>query len=211
MLNETCITKNVNQKGKKRKIMSVTIDENGDKKFTKDLSKIKCYSCGKTGHYSDNCKTPAKAKKPGKAPPKGHKQNAYKELKKQVKSMVSAAIKEDSSEDETPPPKKKTEVHFKVNVITTRPSKSQKPSSVSIIRIPLFNEDEDPDIILDSGAQVTALSKAHPVMLDIDTKSKSELVFAGGAGGKVDSVARIGDMTNVHCSSSLTNECFSIS
>jgi hypothetical protein len=121
------------------------------------------------------------------------------------------SFKEDSSEDEAPPPKKKSGVKFKVNVITTRLSKVQKPSSISIIRVPVFGDHEDPDIILDSGAQVTALSKSHPVMLDIDTKSRTELVFAGGAGGKVDSVARIGDLTNVHCSSSLTNECLSIS
>ena len=45
VLNETRTTKNVDQKGKKRKIMSVTIDGNG-KKYTKDLSNIKCYNCG---------------------------------------------------------------------------------------------------------------------------------------------------------------------
>ena len=75
----------------------------------------------------------------------------------------------------------------------------------------MFNELDNPDVVLDSGASATVFTKVHPLMKDIQTNIRTELVFAGGEVGAVDATASLGDMNDIHCSAALAHECLSVS
>jgi hypothetical protein len=174
------------------------------------------------GHYAKDCKSQSLNKGKKNGPKKGSKTFKMKDLKKQVNSLVKTAMEvrdDSSSEEEEEQAKKKPKtsgVKFKkVNVITKRdrPTVNSVRSSGGTImkQVPTFTEGENPDVILDSGAQVTAFSKSHYLMVDINKQPTSELVFAGGKGGKVESIGSLGELKDIHCSSALSNECLSVS
>jgi hypothetical protein len=198
----------------------------GDVKKKYDLSKIKCYNCNKMGHYARDCKSPPKNKN------KQKKDNA--KFKKQVHAIMEAMEKSDPSDDEEDEaPKKKIKFKggskVKVNVImkrkrsivpidsvklmksSLRTSSSSSSTSVSKDGTSKFSETDNPDMIIDSGAQTTVFTKVHPLMNNIKKDTKIELVFAGGDVATVDATANLGEMENVHCSSSLAHECLSVS
>jgi hypothetical protein len=74
-----------------------------------------------------------------------------------------------------------------------------------------FDETDNPDVMIDSGANSTVFTKIHPLMDNVKRNTKAELVFAGGEVGIVDATGSIGEMKEIHCSSALAHEIMSVS
>ena len=205
---------------KKRKILGVKVnDSKSNDGYTRyDNSNVKCYNCNKMGHYARDCRLPPKNKK--KTTTKNSNKNDKRRLKKQVQSIIKS-IQDDKSDDddeeEVEEPKKKTKTkaggsRVKVNVITKRRRSPLPINSVRRVNGPsMFNEADNPDVVLDSGASATVFTKVHPLMKDVQTNIRTELVFAGGEVGAVDATASLGDMNDIHCSAALAHECLSVS
>jgi len=216
-LHETGIKKSY---AKKRRILGVRVNESSSSShegYHRDLSNIKCYNCNKKGHYAKDCRSsPKNKKKQGKSSSKVDKRR----LKRQVQSIIKSIKEEDSedgSQDEEEEPKKRVKTKpsgskVKINVITKRRRSAIPINSIRKLKGPSsYNEADNPDVVLDSGATTTVFTKVHPLMKDIQTNVKTELVFAGGSIGGVDATGSIGNMQEIHCSSDLSFEVLSVS
>ncbi len=204
---------------KKRKVLGIRVRDsknyNGSTRY--DTSNMKCYNCNKIGHISRDCREPPKNKK---KQTKYSFKNDKRKLKKQIQSIMKSIREEESDSDvreEEEEPKKKIKSKpsgskVKINVIIKRRRSPIPVHSVRRLNGPsMFNEADNPDVILDSGASTTVFTKVHPLMKDIQTNIRTELVFAGGEVGGVDATASLGDMKDIHCSSVLAHECLSVS
>jgi hypothetical protein len=218
-LNETR-NKYSNTNYKKRKVLNVEVENYGKTSGyrSRDTSNVKCYNCNRLGHYARDCKVKTKAKKFTR---KGFKTDKPK-FKRQVHSIsfaedVNEPNEEEEKQVEIPKKKvKKTGSRVKINVILKKkksqvPINSVKARSVYGVTIPRFKNTDNPDMILDSGAQTTVLTRYHPLMSDLDSSSKNELIFAGGQVATVDATGNLGNMKDIHCSSALNHEVLSVS
>ena len=104
--------------------------------------------------------------------------------------------------------KKKATV--RINVITVKKSQHIPINSIRE-RLPRFSTGQNPDVILDSGAQSTCFSKLHPVMVEKRANRAINLEFADGNTSTVDGIGNMGELRNINISGMLTHECLSIS
>jgi len=213
--------KNKSHETKKRKILNVNVSgSDGSDKPKRDLSNIKCYNCNKMGHYARDCRSPPRK---GKKNNKGSSTKSNQSLKKQIHAILKS-IKEEEAEneqEEEKPAKKKAKFEaggskVKVNVVIKRkrspvPVHSVKYARMSSTELQRFDETDNPDVMIDSGANSTVFTKVHPLMDNVKRNTKAELVFAGGEVGIVDATGSIGEMKEIHCSSALAHEIMSVS
>lgn len=176
-----------------------------------NMSNVKCYNCGKMGHYAKNCKSKSAIKKYDH----DRKSKKVMEVKKKELSSDSSDSDSNSSDDKGKSvtiTKKKSSNKGKVKVSTITVVRGGRiPINASRPVTSTFKEGENPVMILDSGAQSTVFSKVHPVMDNLISNRNIDLVFAGGESVKVEATGDIGEVSGIHCSSSLTNECISVS
>ena len=182
------------------KVLAVTKAKGQKKSGAKwDLAKVRCYGCGKLGHYRKDCRmgssSEGRDKKSGK-----NDQNKQKKRKREdggSSSSSSTSAKPSTSEsdedDEEKPSQKRQksksknkDSRVKINIIRS----GNIASKINMIR-------SESKVILDSGAEISVFGKVHPEMENISTSVANTLVYGNNESVKVDNMADIGRLKNV--------------
>jgi hypothetical protein len=73
------------------------------------------------------------------------------------------------------------------------------------------NSVRDDTIILDSGAEVTAMKEVPEGMIETKKNPKLSLVFGNKGSTKVQKIGKLGDLTNIHISADISDNVLSLS
>jgi hypothetical protein len=188
---------------RKANVLTVQIDNdlhNSRKKPNRDMSNVRCFNCGKNGHFSRQCQAKRRQQQ-GKSKSGSRQQDANSD-KKPADVNSSKKSSDNSQKNDKKAKKKGIRVINMIMTVKRKLESSSSSGSASIPSVPFGPSASDPDpirkfqrssssssssvrlpgkvrtkvnaiqtlkadseIILDSGAQITAFNGTHPSMI----------------------------------------------